>query len=85
VEVTGGRFRSTDSVSGNFVTMVVYPSSCVSERGKNMSRVIADETKEPMAPIINKKSGQNVLLLIAWLPCTPSSDNTNSGIENKKR
>jgi len=66
VEVTGGRFRSMEPASGDFVVaMMLYPSSCVSERGKNMSRVIADETNAPMAPAINKKSGQNVLLLIA--------------------
>jgi hypothetical protein len=46
VEVTGGRFRSTDSVSGNFVTMVVYPSSCVSERGKNIYKISGHELHE---------------------------------------
>lgn len=39
LQATGGRFRSMDLVSGDFATVTVYPSSCVSERGKNIYQV----------------------------------------------
>ena len=47
MEVGGGRFRSMDPASGDFVVRIMlYPSSCVSERGKKIYKISVHDLHE---------------------------------------